>query len=887
MNAFIRKMMIAAGLLITTIMTVSAQLSFVGQKQMEKQDWDGAYSKILKAMSKNPDDFMNVYSLAILQTTGQPNSGNPYFNPDDAYKHMQRAFELFDALPDKQKEKLNAKWSTAQKEADRYLPADKGYEVAEQTNSVIGWKHFLKTFVVCRPEKQKQAVAWRNSLAYTDAELENTITAYEEFIAAYPDAVQVQDAEVQIEKLFWQQTQEQSTEEAYRTYAAKYPKHPNAKTAIERADAMHYTQFTKAGTLEVFKSYITDFADRTQWIEKAKEAVYKLIKDSTDIAFLQANVAYIPQSQQSAMNQKIEELIAAKAQQEAELAAGENGTTEAAAVAVQAQPVDEGERIKQENAAYDARFVYPKNGELTPFSNSSFSVCRVNGKVGVVDSEKHVRLPIEFDEISDPSKAVSYYRIRQGEYIGMIYCSGEMVIPPVAKSITYNRKTRVYTITEKDGTVQEVDDEMNMLGDSHFIEYGRFLMAKYNTQPYFCIDFSEAKYVMVDKYWTNGIYTEGLMPVWDQASKKLGFLDEKGHWALPYTIPVQAPGSYNSDEEPHLAGGYIMLRNSQDGKYLFYNKSGQLVYSVPTYKNKTNYSISRLTDSGYALMDTKSNDVHKLSYITPKGQTIFPQVYTKSYGFKSGIYGIDVNSYVRPMREGMVAFADFFGDRDIRWGFFNKDGKVVVRPQYNAVHNFSDGLAAVQMTDKSDNALKWGYIDKTGKMVIQARYSNEPFDFHEGLAVVHKTNGTFVYIDKQGNVVSDEYLQAGSFHNGYAFVEIGSEDYRRQFRVINHDFLELAFNISEYIFPDIYASTYYPTYEGDIEYHHNTVRCKAEDRILYTHRGQELQIFSREEYHIKHCNDNIVHVEYGGYPATDIFCDYTGKVIFVLQQNEF
>ena len=46
-----------------------------------------------------------------------------------------------------------------------------------------------------------------------------------------------------------------------------------------------------------------------------------------------------------------------------------------------------------------------------------------------------------------------------------------------------------------------------------------------------------------------------------------------------------------------------------------------------------------------------------------------------------------------------------------RWGFIDKNGKVVVTPSFDDVRRFSLGLAPVQV----GNA--WGYIDKAGKYV--------------------------------------------------------------------------------------------------------------------------------------------------------------------------
>jgi hypothetical protein len=52
-------------------------------------------------------------------------------------------------------------------------------------------------------------------------------------------------------------------------------------------------------------------------------------------------------------------------------------------------------------------------------------------------------------------------------------------------------------------------------------------------------------------------------------------------------------------------------------------------------------------------------------------------------------------------------------------GFINKEGKLIVNPQFDDVGNFSEGLARVTIGDK------WGYIDKEGKYVVNPQFDYE------------------------------------------------------------------------------------------------------------------------------------------------------------------
>ncbi len=46
-----------------------------------------------------------------------------------------------------------------------------------------------------------------------------------------------------------------------------------------------------------------------------------------------------------------------------------------------------------------------------------------------------------------------------------------------------------------------------------------------------------------------------------------------------------------------------------------------------------------------------------------------------------------------------------------KWGYIDKTGEAVIKPQFRVAWEFSGGLALVRIGDK------YGYIDKTGKYV--------------------------------------------------------------------------------------------------------------------------------------------------------------------------
>ncbi len=94
-------------------------------------------------------------------------------------------------------------------------------------------------------------------------------------------------------------------------------------------------------------------------------------------------------------------------------------------------------------------------------------------------------------------------------------------------------------------------------------------------------------------------------------------------------------------------------------------------------------------------------------------------------------------------------------------GYINSSGKIIIRPQFDGVTEFSENLAAVLIKDK------WGYINRAGEIVIQPRWKpNDRYipaanPFKDGLALVveyaqWREDGDLYfcgYIDKTGKYV--------------------------------------------------------------------------------------------------------------------------------------
>jgi len=153
-------------------------------------------------------------------------------------------------------------------------------------------------------------------------------------------------------------------------------------------------------------------------------------------------------------------------------------------------------------------------------------------------------------------------------------------------------------------------------------------------------------------------------------------------------------------------------------------------------------------------------------------------------------------AYAEPFRDGLALVYTTFGmnllgreGRDLfrRAGYIDHTGKFLIGPRYieNAA-SFSEGVAAFQPGVASPGNAKWGYLDKTGKWAIKPRFDIAG-DFSEGLAAVAVSEKgepqKWGYISHSGDfAIPAQFRIAHPFRDGVATVFLWKEGSQRHHR---------------------------------------------------------------------------------------------------------
>jgi WG repeat protein len=172
------------------------------------------------------------------------------------------------------------------------------------------------------------------------------------------------------------------------------------------------------------------------------------------------------------------------------------------------------------------------------------------------------------------------------------------------------------------------------------------------------------------------------------------------------------------------------------------------------------FAQTRRTEVGNLLPIIKG---WKFGYINRSGRIVVKPQFDSARGFSEGFARVEMNQ---------------------RFGFIDGSGRMAIKPIFNMANDFSEGLAAVKIPDGTCELCgEWVYINKVGQVVIRTKSivgaSDYVSDFSEGLASFYSEaaqpkfpgNLPYGYIDKNGKVVIPaKFGYAEEFHEGLAAV---------------------------------------------------------------------------------------------------------------------
>ena len=234
-------------------------------------------------------------------------------------------------------------------------------------------------------------------------------------------------------------------------------------------------------------------------------------------------------------------------------------------------------------------------------------------------------------------------------------------------------------------------------------------------------------------------FSEGLAGV--KLKGKWGFINQSGELVIPYKF----------DKVQKFSGGVATVRVGDlwgvinpEGKWIIQPVDK---YRIQFFQGIALTNLSLRDKSGWKIIGDP------IIYYWDKSGQLVGDLYNRpqlAKEFQEEMAIIEIPLWAWQEKRDVypaVAISEDLSVHSIRskCGFQDKQGKVVIKPQFDGCQNFSQGLAAVRV-DK-----KWGYINKTGKFIISPQFDFADSFFEERGLIV--SNGKIGFIDKTGKVV--------------------------------------------------------------------------------------------------------------------------------------
>lgn len=115
-------------------------------------------------------------------------------------------------------------------------------------------------------------------------------------------------------------------------------------------------------------------------------------------------------------------------------------------------------------------------------------------------------------------------------------------------------------------------------------------------------------------------------------------------------------------------------------------------------------------------------------FMNSQGETVIPARFDGAWEFSEGLAAVEVSG---------------------RWGFVGLDGNLAIPPRYLGPAQFSEGLARVTISTEG-GVYREEFIDKTGRRAFPGVFI-QGHDFSDGLAYVYRSPSFFGLIDKRGS----------------------------------------------------------------------------------------------------------------------------------------
>lgn len=431
------------------------------------------------------------------------------------------------------------------------------------------------------------------------------------------------------------------------------------------------------------------------------------------------------------------------------------------------------------------------------------------------------------------------------------------------------RQAQSYSTPSKLAGVKGIEDVFKGAHDD-----GRYIYFNTSSKP------GNIKKVALNEYHFENVegakFYDGMLGIVNEENHRVGFVDEQGNLV---------PGGFKWGQDlnyfPRFGGGAALVFTSSGmgsraiHTWYILDKTGK---ATKLALGGTIHKASNFNEDGIAgiiliTRNAKGRDVYTNMLINTKGQKVFRNLWFDCNGWGDA-------QKLGKFCDGLAKFC-----KDGKYGYVNRAGTIVIPAKYNEVEDFSEGLAAVQT--EINGALKWMYIDTSGSRAIQIAFTNKPGNFMKGFAPVKKANGTYNYINKNGEQMlsSDVYSASEFYPNGCAIVKLTNTSHENTISAV----ITTDFKIHVKFKHDLmgYERENAPIYWNGLAIVANGV-YSTPSHFLDFNSGVIYDLTNIKNYHI--ASDNLIlgEIDESAFSSIKAFANINGcRWAFYIDKNEF
>lgn len=319
---------------------------------------------------------------------------------------------------------------------------------------------------------------------------------------------------------------------------------------------------------------------------------------------------------------------------------------------------------------------------------------RKGNQWGYINRKGEIVLESKWDDVGEfyEGKAKAAISNAEGVRYGYIDPKGQWVIEPVYQSA--DDFSEGMAMVKRNGLCGYVDANGKEIIACQFEDAGPFSEGFAAVKQGGWTGFiNTAGTMVVQPAYTVSVghtrFRQGMAPVFG-ADEQTGFVDSTGQWAISAQF--------------HSAGNFVKglawamwQQDDSSAEHGYTIKGGYIdtagVYVIPP-EYDFGWDFSEDLATVWVRSEDKTTKIWKV--IDPEGNVVLDSLLFRNVG---------------ALHDGLIPIQD----EDMKWGFMDRTGKVIIAPQYAGINHFRDGLARMEVGTAFANTIV--YINPKGEIV--------------------------------------------------------------------------------------------------------------------------------------------------------------------------